>query len=208
MKSPVVPGTAAVIPPAGGITVVSTPAAAAEGAGLPALLGRVAAGESAAFDQLYAATSGGVLRITLAIVRDRSQAEEVTQEVFLEIWRRAGTFNPQRGCAAPWIWQIAHARAVDRVRHAQSVRATDQRYAQHHFERDVDSVVERVLRNCDISALHTALPALTPLQLQAMLLTYFAGHTNLQASHLLGIPDSVNLSWPRNVGLIWPQRGA
>jgi RNA polymerase sigma-70 factor (ECF subfamily) len=161
---------------------------AVDGSVLAVLLGQVAAGVPAAFDELYAGTVGTVLRVTQAVLVDRSQAEEVTQEVFLEIWRQAGRFDPARGSAAAWIWRIAHARAVDRVRRAQSVRNTDQRYAQHHFERDIDSVVDQVLRDCDITALRAALPALTDLQLQAMQLTYFTGHTHLQASALLGIP--------------------
>ena len=161
---------------------------AADGSALAVLLGQVAAGAPSAFDQLYAATVGTVLRVTQAVLLDRSHAEEVTQEVFLEIWRRAERFDPARGSAAAWIWRIAHARAVDRVRRAQSVRNTDQRYAQRHFERDIDSVVDQVLRDCDCTALHAALPALTDLQLQAMQLTYFAGHTHRQASALLGIP--------------------
>ena len=155
---------------------------------LAGLLTQVAAGDSAAFDELYVSTFRTVLRISRSVVLDHSQAEEITQEVFLEIWRHACRFDPKRGSATSWIWRIAHARAVDRVRHAQSVRINDQRYAQKHFERDVDSVVDQVLRNSDITALYAVLPKLTALQLQAMLLTYYAGHTNLQASALLGIP--------------------
>jgi len=78
--------------------------------------------------------------------------------------------------------------AVDRVRHAQSVRAHDDRYAQLHFQRDADTVADVALRHSDFTALHEALGHLTSLQRQAMLLIYFAGHTHLQASHLLGIP--------------------
>lgn len=167
----------------------STPErSAADGSVLAKLLVQVAAGEAPAFDKLYAATLGVVLRTTGAVLLDRSQAEEVTQEVFLEIWRQAGKFNPEQGSASSWIWRLAHSRAVDRVRHAQSVRANDDRYAQHQFERDVDSVVEVVLRNADITALTAALCQITELQQQAMLLTYFSDHTHVQASDLLGIP--------------------
>ena len=158
------------------------------GSELAALLGRVAAGEKLAFDQLYGASHGTVLGITQAILRDRSQAEEVTQEVFLQIWRQAGNFDPARGSAASWIWRVAHARAVDRVRGSQAIRANDNRYAQHEYERDVDSVVEVVLRNADITALTAALSELSVLQQQAILLTYFGDHTRVQASDLLGIP--------------------
>lgn len=163
-------------------------AGAVDGSALARLLGRVAVGEPSAFDELYAATFTTVLRITQAVLLDHSHAEEVTQEVFLQIWQDAGKFNPAKGNASSWIWRTAHSRAVDRVRHAQSARINDHRYAQHHFQRDVDSVTEQALRNSDTAALRACLTALTALQLQAMLLTYYAGHTNLQASTLLGIP--------------------
>jgi len=173
------------VPP--GPSAIPVPGAV-DGSVLAELLGQVAAGVLSAFDQLYAATFGTVMRVTQAVLLDHSQAEEVTREVFLVIWRRAEQFDPARGSAASWIWRIAHARAVDRVRHAQSVRINDQRYVQHQFERNIDSVVDQVLRNCDITALRASLPGLTALQLQAMMLTYFAGHTHLQASALLEIP--------------------
>lgn len=155
---------------------------------LAALLAQVADEVPAAFDDLYLRTQGTVLRTTHAVLRDRAQAEEVTQEVFLYIWAHASRFDVSKGSAASWIWRIAHGRAVDRVRHAQSVRAHDDRYTRLHIEREVDTVADTALRDCDLTALHEALGRLTTLQRQAMVLIYFAGHTHLQASRLLGIP--------------------
>jgi RNA polymerase sigma-70 factor (ECF subfamily) len=116
------------------------------------------------------------------VLLDRGQAEEVTQEVFLHIWRSAGPFDPGKGSAAPWIWWSTHSRAVDCVRPEQSVRTNDSRYAPQHFEPDVDSVVEMVPRDQGALSLHRSLECLTTPQRQALSLIYFAGYSNLQAS--------------------------
>lgn len=160
----------------------------ADASPLAQLLQRIQNSEPSAFDELYCTTFPIVFRIADAVLRDRSQAEEVTQEVFVEIWRRADQFDPTKGSAMSWIWRVAHARAVDRVRHAQSARTNDHRYAQQEFDRDIDSVTDTVLRNADVAAIQEALNRLTPLQRQALTMIYFAGHTNLYASALLGIP--------------------
>lgn len=152
------------------------------------LLEQVAAGQLAAFNQLYDANRVWVYRTAVAILRDQSQAEEVTQEVLAEIWRCADRFDATRGSAAGWIRRLANSRAVDRVRHAQSVRAMDHRYHRRHIPPEVDCVVEQVLRNADAADLHRALNQLTALQRQALLITYLQDLSNEQASTLLGIP--------------------
>ena len=110
------------------------------------LIEQVAAGNIGSFDQLHTLTSTFVLRIADAVIRDHSQAEEVTQEVFLEVWRTAGRFDPAKGSAESWLRRLAHSRAVDRVRHAQASRIHDHLYALHHHVRgDVDDVLPAVL---------------------------------------------------------------
>ncbi len=152
------------------------------------LLEQVAAGQPAAFNQLYDANRIWVYRTAVAIVRDPSQAEEVTQEVFAEIWRSADRFDGTRGSAAGWIRRLVHSRAVDRVRHAQSVQAMEHRYYNRHLPPEVDCVVEEVLRHADAADLHRALGQLTALQRQALVITYIQDLSNEQASTLLGVP--------------------
>ncbi|MBT8199787.1 MAG: sigma-70 family RNA polymerase sigma factor [Acidimicrobiia bacterium] len=81
------------------------------------LLKRVASHDRDAFQQLYSATSARVFGIVLKVVRDRRMSEEVTQEVYLEIWRTAPRFDPARGSGIGWMLMLAHSRAVDRVRY-------------------------------------------------------------------------------------------
>ena len=155
---------------------------------LAGLLEKVASADSAAFGELYTSVKQAVFYAALAVLRDVSQAEEVTQEVFAEIWRTAARFDPAKGTAGSWIRRLAHSRAVDRVRHAQSVQVLDHHYHHRHLPREVDNVVEQVLRNADAAHVHQALSALTALQRQALQLTYLQEHSNQQASDLLRIP--------------------
>src|SRR5215813_7875371 len=87
---------------------------------LDVLLGRVARGDERAFEELYDAVSARVYGLARRVVRDPAQAEEVAQEVMVEVWRTAGRFDPERGSATSWIFTIAHRRSVDRVRSEQA----------------------------------------------------------------------------------------
>src|SRR5690606_30717186 len=79
-------------------------------------LKRSARGDRAAFAALYDATSPRMYGLVVRVVRDRAQADEVAQEVYLEVWRQAGRFDPTRGSALAWMMTIGHRKAVDRVR--------------------------------------------------------------------------------------------
>ena len=87
-----------------------------------ALIERVGRGDQAAFGDLYDVTAGLVHGVVLKVVRDPSQAEEVVQEVFVDLWRIAPRFDPAKGSVASWVATIAHRRAVDRVRSEQAAR--------------------------------------------------------------------------------------
>ena len=86
------------------------------------LMARVASGDERAFAELYDELAPTLYGIVLRVVRDPAQSEEVTQEVFVELWRQAARFDPARGGVRGWAVMIAHRRAVDRVRSEQSWR--------------------------------------------------------------------------------------
>ena len=76
----------------------------------------VANGDRAAFEIVYQRTSVKLFGITLRILPERQEAEEVLQEVYLTVWQRAGAFDPARGTAMTWLITLARNRALDRLR--------------------------------------------------------------------------------------------
>jgi len=155
---------------------------------LAELLDLTAGGDTAAFAELYRRMAWQVLGVATSTLRDASHAEEVTQEVFLEIWQRASRFDSAKGSASSWVMRIAHARSVDRVRQAQAARNRDDVYFQREFEPEFDSVVDDVLRKVDSHRLRVAVAELTPLQREAVTMTFYTGHSYREASDALGIP--------------------
>ncbi|WP_070976207.1 sigma-70 family RNA polymerase sigma factor [Corynebacterium sp. MC3] len=89
------------------------------------LLESVRAGDKVAFAELYDVLAPQILGLTTHILRDRAQAEEVTQEVFVEVWLSAHTFDPHRGSAKSWVLRLAKSRAIDRLRSWRSSQARD-----------------------------------------------------------------------------------
>lgn len=83
---------------------------------LAAMLASAAAGDSAAMQRLYSATAAKLYAVCLRILGDRSEAEEVLQDVYLAVWRRPSAFDPARGSALGWLIAIARNRAIDRLR--------------------------------------------------------------------------------------------
>ena len=87
---------------------------------LAELLKACSLGEEAAFAKLYDATAARLFGLVLRTVRDRAQAEEVIQEVYLDCWRNSARFDENKGSAISWLLTIVHRKSVDRVRSAES----------------------------------------------------------------------------------------
>ena len=83
---------------------------------LSRLLIAIAGRDRAAFRDLYAERSAKLFAVSLRICRDRAIAEDALQDAFVEIWRKAESFDPARGKAASWLATIARNRAIDQVR--------------------------------------------------------------------------------------------
>ncbi|NQX15118.1 ECF RNA polymerase sigma factor SigK [Rathayibacter sp. VKM Ac-2857] len=155
---------------------------------LGALLERIAAGEQAAFSQLYDLVASRVLGLITRVLVDRAQSEEVAQEVFLEIWQTAGRFAPNKGSATTWILTMAHRRAIDRVRAAQAGRDRDVRIGIRDLGRDYDQVAEQAEVSLEHEKVTAALGRLTELQRQALQLAYYGGYSHSEIAGILNCP--------------------
>lgn len=159
---------------------------------LAPLMVRAGRGDQAAFGDLYDALSGLVYGIVRNIVRDPSQSEEVTQEVFVEVWRLAPRFDETRGSVNAWVGTVAHRRAVDRVRSEQSSRdrlERDQLKQEPASDVVADTVVDAHGREYDRRRVRRALDRLTDVQREAVELAYFGGHTYREVAALLDQPE-------------------
>lgn len=155
---------------------------------LAELLQRSARGDRAAFAELYDATAARVHGLAVRVVRDPAQAEEVTQEAFLEIWRTASRFDAARGSAVSWLLTIAHRKAVDRVRSAEAASRRESTYHLQNQTVDVDTTAEAATASLEARRVRTALGALTEVQREAIELAYFGGYTHTEVATLLDLP--------------------
>jgi RNA polymerase sigma-70 factor (ECF subfamily) len=152
------------------------------------LLRRAATGDETPFAELYDAVSPRLFGLVRRVVRDPAQSEEVTQEVFLEIWRHSARFDPSKGAAMSWMLTIAHRKAVDRVRSAEAARNRDEGYGASNQDVTHDSTAEAVVERLDAERVHRALETLTPVQRQALELAYLSGYTHTEVATMLDLP--------------------
>jgi RNA polymerase sigma-70 factor, ECF subfamily len=155
-------------------------------ADIDVLLGRIARGDAQAFDALYDEISPAVYGLARRVVRDPVHAEDVTQEVFLDIWRQATRFDSSRGKGRTWILTIAHRRAVDAVRRSEAHKRQD-----HHGALDEvshDGPADAAIQADEHSSVRTCLETLSDLQLESVRLAYFNGYTYSEVATLLDKP--------------------
>jgi RNA polymerase sigma-70 factor (ECF subfamily) len=175
-------------------------AAGDESDGLGDLLRQAGRGDHVAFGRLYDELAPLVHGVVRRVVRDPAQSEEVTQEVFVELWRLAARYDDAKGSVRSWAATVAHRRAIDRVRSEQKARDRVAREVSNVVldHDDVTGVVEDEL---DRVRVRRALEQLTPLQREAVELAYVGGHTYREVAVLLGVAEGTVKSRIRD-GLI------
>lgn len=159
---------------------------------LAELLARAGRGDQAAFAELYDELAGLVNGVVIKVVRDPAQSDEVTQEVFVELWRLAARYDRSRGSVRGWAATLAHRRAIDRVRSEQAARdRIDREVANISVPHDetADEVLDEMGTSIDQRRVRRALDRLTPLQREAIELAYFGGHTYREVAVLLDIAE-------------------
>jgi RNA polymerase sigma-70 factor, ECF subfamily len=148
----------------------------------------VAAGDQSAFSELYDRMHPRVLGLAMRVLRDLGHAEEVAQEVFLEVWQSAALFDGTKGSATGWILRKTHSRSVDRVRSAQSRKVREARIGMRDYFEPCDDVAELVTLRIDSKRVELALGTLPESQRRAVELAHLGGYSHSEVSEILQVP--------------------
>jgi RNA polymerase sigma-70 factor, ECF subfamily len=151
------------------------------------LVQSIAAGDQLALHALYEMSHRIVFTLIMRITANRETTEELTVDVFHDIWRRASGYDPANGTVLGWIMNQARSRAIDRLRfenRKKRTRADDLELPAEATPdpRDVLETRERA------ETLRAALATLTPEERQAIETTFFAGFTHAEAAARLNQP--------------------
>jgi RNA polymerase sigma-70 factor (ECF subfamily) len=149
------------------------------------LIARIVARDAAAVGELYDRHSRLLFGLILKIIKDRGEAEEMLQEVFMQVWTRADTYNVQLGTPIAWLVRIARNRAIDRLR-ANSVRART--IEATPLPPPVETPEARAAMSEQERAVIRALEALPPDQRQLIECAYFSGLTQSELAERFRLP--------------------
>ena len=143
------------------------------------LIRRLTAGDQRALGEFYDLYAGLVNGLAIRILRDRTEAEDVVQEVFVQVWRQAARFDPTRGSPEAWICTMARTRALDRLRRRTSRREEPEEAAPGPTEAP---------KTEEALAVRKAMDALSADQRKALELAYYEGLTQSEIAERLGEP--------------------
>ena len=152
---------------------------------LDALLRRVAQRDVDAFAAFYDHTRSRVFGLVTRVLRDPGYSEETTQDIYLQVWNTAGSYNPSAGSPLAWLMTLAHRRAVDRVRSEQAASQRESRYGAANVETPADHVADSVITLDEQRRVSDCLDSLTDAQRECIHLAYYDGLTYSQVSQRL-----------------------
>ena len=152
----------------------------------PALLERVASGEPDAVRLCVQQYQGLVWTLARGFFSDPAEVEDAVQDVFIDLWKNAGRFDPARGKESTFVGVLARRRLIDRLR--KKTRRLDTASMELEPVSDAESVDQRLARNEDAQAARELLGTLPPQQRQAIELAVLHGHTHQEVSQRLDIP--------------------
>lgn len=154
-----------------------------------ASLARIARGDQLAFGELYDRHARLVFSLALRILQDRSDAEDVVQEVFTQVWAQAARYDPGRGAVAAWMLMLARSRAIDRLRarRARPESAAEASIAESVADSSATQDLE-LLSSEQVARLRLALQELPEAQRKALELAYYEGLTHAEVATRLSEP--------------------
>ncbi len=152
---------------------------------LAELVQRVHAGDEQAFEEIYHHTVDRIFGLVRRILGTPADAEEVTEDVYLYLWKHAGRFDRDRGTVMTWLFNLAHSRAIDRLRALRRQARTGQALASEPAELEAP---ENAFEQLAGASLHSMIAALPERQRQVLALAYFRGFSHQE------IADALTLS--------------
>ena len=172
---------------------------------LARLLAHSALGDAAAFGELYRRTSAHLYAVVLRINRDRAQAEDVLQEVYVNVWRAARSFDAAQSQPLTWLTSIARNRAIDSLRRKSAEPSTQSSVAGGDEERDVYDTLaseapgplELLSRASDAKVLDVCLERLNAQQRQSLALAFYDGLSHAEVAAQMAQPLGTVKSWLR-----------
>jgi RNA polymerase sigma-70 factor (ECF subfamily) len=176
---------------------------------LSRLLGRAGLGDRAAFATLYERTSSHLFAVVLRINRDRAQAEDILQEVYVNVWRAASSFDAAQSQPLTWLTRIARNRAIDSLRRSRTQPQTQSPGSSlGGADAEDDSVYDTVAdsapgpldllsRAADARSLAGCMEQLSTLQRQSVALAFFHGLSHAEVAEQLRQPLGTVKSWVR-----------
>ncbi|TMH11507.1 MAG: sigma-70 family RNA polymerase sigma factor [Betaproteobacteria bacterium] len=172
---------------------------------LAQLLARAGTGDRAAFATLYERTSSHLFAVVLRICRDRGQAEDILQEVYVNVWRAAGGFDAAQSQPLTWLTSIARNRAIDSLRRAQTQPQLQTATNPDDEDSDVyddmadeaPGPLELLSRASDARALSHCMQDLNAPQRQSLALAFYDGLSHAEVAEKMGQPLGTVKSWVR-----------
>jgi RNA polymerase sigma-70 factor, ECF subfamily len=152
------------------------------------LVRAIAAGEQSALRALYERSHRLAFTLIMRITNDRETAEELTLDVFHDVWRRASQYDAVNGTVLGWIMNQARSRAIDRLRYQQRLKRTDPRFAEPSSGAEPDAGGEAIDREELARRLRKAVALLAPEERAAIEAAYFSGLTHEEIAVRLGAP--------------------
>ena len=166
-----------------------------EAKSLNELLSAVAAEDRSAFAPLYEASSAKLFGVVLRILRNRQQAEEVLQEVYIRIWRRAADYRPEKGTPMTWMITIARNRALDRRRQQKPELPLDEAEGYGETADSTPSPLAQTIAGEEGRALAACLEELGDEQRGCITLAYREGFTHGELAARFDTPLGTVKSW-------------
>jgi RNA polymerase sigma-70 factor (ECF subfamily) len=150
---------------------------------------RLVAGDETVLGELYDRHCAFVHGLALRVIGDRAAAEDVTQEVFVQLWQQPERYDPTRGSVRTLLGTMTHRRAVDHVRREQARRDREHKVAREPTSAATPTIDDGLLQGATLAAVRDAIALLPHDQREALELAYFRGHTYREVAVLLGIPE-------------------